>query len=73
MIHCATGLPENDAVISGMTLTSEVLIFIDTAKAMSDGMRFFRSLNNVIMTEGFEGIVPPKYFKEIKLRSPGSK
>jgi RNA:NAD 2'-phosphotransferase (TPT1/KptA family) len=68
MIHCAIGVPEDDAVISGMRITSEVSIFVDTAKALSDGMRFFRSLNNVIMTEGFDGVVPPKYFKEIEIR-----
>ncbi|KAI8330344.1 phosphotransferase KptA/Tpt1 [Chlamydoabsidia padenii] len=64
-IHCALGLPEDQAVISGMRSTSQVLIYIDMEKALQDDIRFYRSSNNVILTEGVDGILPHRYFKQV--------
>ncbi len=33
--------------------------------AMKDGVRFFISTNNVILTQGIDGILHPKYFKKV--------
>ena len=33
--------------------------------AMKDGIKFFKSTNNVILTEGINGILPTKYFKSV--------
>ncbi|EFJ36560.1 hypothetical protein SELMODRAFT_404681 [Selaginella moellendorffii] len=63
-IHFATGLPQ-DGVISGMRSNCEVLIYLDLAKAMKDGMKFFMSENGVVFTEGFDGVVPREYFEKI--------
>ncbi|XP_002980227.2 putative tRNA 2'-phosphotransferase [Selaginella moellendorffii] len=63
-IHFATGLPQ-DGVISGMRSNCEVLIYLDLAKAMKDGMKFFMSENGVVLTEGFDGVVPREYFEKI--------
>ncbi|KAG6554897.1 hypothetical protein Mapa_003481 [Marchantia paleacea] len=65
-VHFATGLSPNDGAISGMRKTSEVLIYLDVSKALEDGMKLYVSENGVILTEGFRGVVPPKYFKEIR-------
>jgi len=51
-IHFSVGKPGENEVISGMRNTSEVLIYIDTEKAMNDNIKFYRSSNNVILTEG---------------------
>ena len=32
----------------------------------SDGMKLFISDNRVILTEGFDGVVPVKYFEKIE-------
>ncbi|KAI9477068.1 RNA 2'-phosphotransferase, Tpt1 [Zychaea mexicana] len=64
-IHCATGLPGESGVISGMRSTSQVYIYIDMSKAMEDGIAFFRSANNVILTEGQDGILLTKYFSKV--------
>ncbi|CAN0056248.1 unnamed protein product, partial [Sphacelaria rigidula] len=48
-IHFATGLPGDNGVISGMRAGCKVLIYVDVAAAMADGIRFFRSTNNVIL------------------------
>ncbi|KAH1119256.1 hypothetical protein GLYMA_17G200100v4 [Glycine max] len=42
-----------------------VLIFLDVRKTLK-GMKLYISDNKVILTEGFDGVVPPKYFEKIK-------
>ena len=45
----------------------QVYIYIDVHKAMSDGLVFFRSANNVILSPGNEeGTIETKYFKTVK-------
>lgn len=67
-IHCAIAEPENDSVISGMRTTSKVLIYIDMAKAMADGIKFFMSANKVILTSGINGVLDTKYFHHVDHR-----
>jgi 2'-phosphotransferase len=64
-IHFAIGFPDDSNVISGARSSADVFIIIDMEKALSDGIEFFRSFNGVILTEGINGILEPKYFKEI--------
>ena len=33
----------------------------------TDGMKFYKSENEVILTEGFDGVVTPKYFQKIEM------
>ena len=45
----------------------QVYIYIDVHKAMSEGLVFFRSANNVILSPGNEeGTIETKYFKTVK-------
>ena len=66
-IHFSAGELNDGRVISGMRRSSEVLIYIDVSKAMSAGITFFRSLNNVILTRGLcdSGTVPVEFFLKI--------
>ncbi|XP_020592766.1 tRNA 2'-phosphotransferase 1-like isoform X1 [Phalaenopsis equestris] len=64
-VHFASGLPSDGEVISGMRRDVNMLIFLDLRKALQDGMRFYISDNKVILTEGFDGIVPAKYFEKM--------
>lgn len=64
-IHLAPGLPEESQVISGMRSNCNVFIFIDGDLAMKDGIEFFKSANNVILTKGMNGLLPLKYFKTV--------
>lgn len=50
---------------SGFRKHSQILVHIDMAKAMEDGILFFQSGNGVILSEGINGIIPPAYFKEV--------
>ncbi|KAJ8772823.1 hypothetical protein K2173_028000 [Erythroxylum novogranatense] len=65
-VHFACGLPADGAVISGMRGDVNLLIFLDVAKALEEGMKLYISDNGVILTEGFEGVVPVKYFQKIE-------
>jgi len=60
-IHLANGLPE-DGKIRGMRQTSELFVYVDVPAAMEDGVVFYRSKNEVILTQGVDGWLPPKYF-----------
>ncbi|CAM6098051.1 unnamed protein product [Calypogeia fissa] len=64
-VHFASGVPGSEDVISGMRSSCEVLIYLNVEKALTDGMKLYISENKVILTEGFEGVVPPDYFKEV--------
>nr|KAJ0190940.1 hypothetical protein LSAT_V11C800423480 [Lactuca sativa] len=50
----------------GMRRDVNVLIFLDIRKAIEGGMKLYISDNKVILTEGFEGVVPVKYFERIE-------
>ncbi|OVA00128.1 Phosphotransferase KptA/Tpt1 [Macleaya cordata] len=65
-VHFSSGLPTDGEVISGMRRDVNVLIFLDVRKALQEGMKLYISDNKVILTEGFDGIVPVKYFEKIK-------
>lgn len=65
-VHFSCGLPMDGEVISGMRRDVNLLIFLDVRKALEDGMKFYISDNKVILTEGFDGVVPVKYFEKIE-------
>lgn len=65
-VHFSCGLPTDGEVISGMRRDVNVLIFLDVRKALEEGMKLYISENKVILTEGFDGVVPPKYFEKIE-------
>ncbi|CAI0439473.1 unnamed protein product [Linum tenue] len=52
--------------LAGMRRNVNVLIFLNVKKALEDGMKLYISENKVILTEGFDGVVPVKYFEKIE-------
>ncbi|KAL7083317.1 hypothetical protein ACP275_14G153800 [Erythranthe tilingii] len=65
-VHFSCGLPTDGEVISGMRRDVNVLIFLNARKALEEGMKLYISDNKVILTEGFDGVVPVKYFLKIE-------
>lgn len=66
-VHFARGLPGDDGVLSGFRKSANVLIYVDIARALKDGIDFFLSDNGVLLSPGLffrgnEGVVPPQYF-----------
>jgi RNA:NAD 2'-phosphotransferase (TPT1/KptA family) len=51
-IQMAVGMPDDPQVRSGIRPSVEVIIHIDVDRAMRQGLRFFRSENNVICCPG---------------------
>jgi 2'-phosphotransferase len=64
-IHMCSG---TDAK-SGWRANCEVLIHINIDKAINDGIVFYKSANDVILTEGLNGILDSKYFHTITNRN----
>ena len=64
-IHFAPGLPKEQGVISGMRGSCDIIVQIDMESAMKDGIAFYISSNNVILTEGVDGLLASKYFKNV--------
>lgn len=65
-IHLARGLAGEDGVISGMRKDCDLAVFIDVPKALADGIKFFWSENDVLLTAGdAEGKIQPKYFSRV--------
>lgn len=67
-IHFTRSEPSDQTVISGARSSSTVLIYVDMAKAMADGITFYLSSNGVILTEGVDGTLDPKYFVDVVVR-----
>ncbi|KCV69371.1 hypothetical protein H696_03804 [Fonticula alba] len=58
--------------ISGARASAGIFIYIDLAKALTDGVPFFQSANGVILSPGVvgtEGILPSKYFAKVTNRA----
>ncbi|WOL02969.1 tRNA 2'-phosphotransferase 1 [Canna indica] len=65
-VHFSSGLPMDGEVISVMRRDVDVLIYLDVEKALREGMELFVSDNKVILTEGFDGVVPARFFLKIE-------
>ncbi|KAH0375625.1 phosphotransferase KptA/Tpt1, partial [Aureobasidium melanogenum] len=81
-VHFASGLPagfkseDKDAnaapVISGMRNSSSVLVYVDIKKAMEAGVKFWKSENGVILSEGDEnGVIGLQFFSKVEDRTGG--
>jgi 2'-phosphotransferase len=61
-------------VISGMRASSSVLIYIDLAAALDAGLKFWKSDNGVVLSEGDErGLVGSQFFKQVEERKGGGR
>ncbi|KAI1768840.1 RNA 2'-phosphotransferase, Tpt1 [Hypoxylon sp. FL1150] len=67
------GEKKQPTVISGMRSDAELLVFVDVERSLRDGgVRWWISANGVVLTDGnADGVVPLKYFKEVRGRRQG--
>ena len=61
-IHFTSSFPGDRRVISGMRNDCDVAIWIELRKALRDGVPFYMSVNEVILSPGIEGLVALRYF-----------
>jgi 2'-phosphotransferase len=65
-VHFATGLPKSGGVVSGMRKSADAIIELDLPAAMEAGLKFYRSVNGVILCPGDDaGYVRPEFLKPI--------
>uniref|UniRef100_A0A7S4PSX8 2'-phosphotransferase n=1 Tax=Alexandrium monilatum TaxID=311494 RepID=A0A7S4PSX8_9DINO len=65
-VHFAPFEPGDGRVISGMRTSCEVAIYVDLRRALGDGVPFFLSSNQVVLSPGLRGVVPSSYIKGVK-------
>ena len=65
-IHFAHGTINDPTVISGMRKTANVMIYIDVEAAMDAGINFYVSANGVILSDGINGVIDPKFFSKVE-------
>lgn len=58
-------LERNDDVISGTRGEFDTIVYVDACAAMGEGVIFHRSANDVVLTRGSNGVLPPHLFTEV--------
>ena len=61
-VHFSSFNPGDERVISGMRYDCQIAIWIDLKKAVQDGVPFYISTNQVILSPGINGVIDKKYF-----------
>jgi 2'-phosphotransferase len=57
--------------ISGFRANAEIIIYLNIEQCLKDGIKLYRSENNVILSEGIGGVIDPKYFLKVIDRKTG--
>ncbi|KAF4321493.1 hypothetical protein BBO99_00007044 [Phytophthora kernoviae] len=63
-IHFAEKEVTDEDVVSGMRSNCDLLLYIDYPMAMTDGIKFYKSSNNVVLSPGIgdSGAIDQRYF-----------
>merc|ERR1711964_693697 len=56
--------------IRGIRKNAEIFIWVDVGLAMKDGVIFYNSRNDVVLSAGLKGWIAPKYFKKVTKVNP---
>ncbi|EKF39438.1 hypothetical protein MOQ_000337 [Trypanosoma cruzi marinkellei] len=72
-IHFSRGLINDHCVISGMRYNVEVLLYLDVAKVLADGIELWESENGVLLTPGMGSTkrLPLTYISKVVDRKTG--
>ena len=65
-IHFVPFEPGDERIVSGMRRDCQLAVYIDLAAALREGVPFFRSVNNVILSPGVRGVLPAKFILKVK-------
>lgn len=61
-MHFTTRTVADGEVVSGMRASCNLLLYIDFPLALADGVPFYRSSNNVVLSPGVDGVLDQRYF-----------
>ncbi|KAI9915657.1 hypothetical protein PsorP6_007047 [Peronosclerospora sorghi] len=69
-IHFTESEVTTDEVVSGVRSNCNLLIYIDFPTALNDGIKFFKSSNNVVLSPGMgdTGVIDKNYFLRVVQR-----
>jgi 2'-phosphotransferase len=62
---------ESAGEVEGVRGGSDAIMLVDVKAAWKDGCVFFKSKNGVMLTEGFDGCLPPEYLAGVRKRFIG--
>jgi len=65
-VHFASYEPGDSKVISGMRYDCEVAIYLDLRRAIQNGVPFFLSKNEVVLSPGINGVVSPEFISSAR-------
>eukprot|EP00927_Polykrikos_kofoidii_P076622 TRINITY_DN7368_c0_g1_i1.p1 TRINITY_DN7368_c0_g1~~TRINITY_DN7368_c0_g1_i1.p1 ORF type:complete len:466 (-),score=58.15 TRINITY_DN7368_c0_g1_i1:521-1918(-) len=71
-VHFAPKAPHDKTVISGVRYDCDIAVYIDLRRALMDGVPFYISANQVILSPGVNGVVAPEYILKITDISSGA-
>lgn len=72
-VHFASRLSESGEAISGMRSSCQILIFLNVPLFLSEGLKLYRSSNDVFLTRGLNGVIEPRFFDHVMQRTPWMK
>ena len=61
-VHFSVRNP-GEAVLSGMRESCQIAVYMDLLRASRDGVLSYRSSNDVLLSKGWDGVVPPQYIE----------
>jgi len=64
-IHFAIGDNNDKNVISGMRGNVQLIVEIDAPLCVANGIKMYISTNKVVLSDGVNGAIEPKYFKRV--------
>lgn len=74
-VHFAEAVPGNgNQVISGMRASASILVWVDVKRSAEEGgLKWWRSNNGVVLTEGDEkGVVKMEWVERVERRGKGT-
>lgn len=70
-IHFTSKLVTDNESVSGLRNFSSILIYLNIDKIKKQKISFYKSLNDVYLSDGINGIIPIEYFDKVIDRSTG--
>jgi 2'-phosphotransferase len=64
-VHFQPHAPGDLRVISGMRHDCDIAIWVDLREALRNGIPFFMSINEIIVTPGINGVLPKEYIQKV--------
>ena len=65
-VHFVPFEPGDERIVSGLRYDCQLAVYIDLAAALREGVPFFRSVNDLVLSRGVRGVLPAKFILKVK-------